>query len=383
MSWSAHLVQTMTGRVGEQLDLATGPSWTIPLNGIEDLTVTAPRAQLREIDPLWRRPRMASVLLCWESEALGRVPWILAPISQRPTEDRDTDSAQFTCRGIGMLLEKRTLFARDFAPGEESDLVKSVFSRKGMSLGTIAQDIVRASTEEKVGGYLPLRYASPREVASGLNERNYEGHNMANNGTWKLLTELTEVINGPDIAFRPEFVDDSPEYVRWAMYHGTRAQPTIAQEWMMDLDATAPEGPVVDLVPKFSDSERAQKVYWTGAGEGAGVLARTAFNINGLANHDPLVEVVGSTSDSENPELIQAHADAALANGSDTLLQLSVTIDGSDPDAEIGRWRVGDAAWVKTEGWLDVADGRHQRRIISAKGGGGTEVTLEFQEDTW
>lgn len=389
MTWSVHLVQTMTGRVGEELKVAGDISWSIPINGIEELSATVDRPQLRQISAALRRPRNGSLLLCWESETVGRVPWILAPISSPITEDPVSDTAKISCKGLGFLLENRFVLDDEFLPevGTPSaaamkNLTKSTFSRKGYSLGTIAQDIVKAATA-KTGGYLPIRYGTPRETGAGLNERNYEGFNLANIGAWKLLTELSEVTNGPDFTFRPEYVDGDEAMVRWVMYNGTVAQPTIHQTSTLDLDTTAPIGPVASVSPTRSSTNLTSRVYWTGAGEGAGILLRAAQDLSRLRDYTPLVETVGSTSDSENASLIQAHANAALADGKEPLTQLSVSMDGADRSAEIGTWFVGDSARVTVKGWLDIKDGTTQRRIISAKGSSSTEVTLEFQEDTW
>lgn len=387
MSWAAYLVQTMTGLRGKRLDIAADGSWGIPINGIEDWTVKVAKDELRSLDPLWWSPWRTSVLLCWVREDGTEVPWIMGPITQPPAEDRHT--AVLTCRGLGALLERRVILARDYGQdpdySRDSDMVwlaKSVVNLQGMSLGTIAQEYVRLSTTAKLGGWLPISYGSPREAGSTLNERNLEGWNLANNGTWKRLTELAEVRNGPDIAFRPAWADEAHTRVQWVMVHGTRAQPAIAQEWTMDLDTTSSESPVASVNVTTDASTLNSRVYWTGAGEGAGTLIRMAQEESRLQDHMPLLEVVGSTSDSDNPALIQEHADAALAAGEGALQQLTVRIDGSDQRCEIGRWRVGDTANVTIgTDWLTVRPGTRPMKVIAAKGSwSSTMVDLEFQE---
>lgn len=390
MSWKAFTVQTMTGVVGDELPVSSEGSWTIPLNGVEEWSLTVPRSVLRELDPKWWAPWKASVLVCWESPRLGRVPWLLGPLVSPVAEDLASDSATLSCRGLGALLERRVVLARDYgrqdvlpSAAEMQLLAKSVASLENRSLGTIAQDVVTLSTNDKTGGQLPIKFVSPRETGSGLNQRNYEGWNLANNGTWKRLEELTNVIGGPDIAFRPAWANAEETMVRWDMHHGTRAQPTIPQREVLYLDATAHDSPVANVSVKSTADSLVNRVYWTGAGEGAGTLVRMAQDVSRLADHMPLLEHVGSTSDSENASLVQQHAMSALADGIDPLLQLSVDIDGGDEDAEIGRWHVGDTAVVHLQGWLTVPDGALERRIISAKGNWGNSVTLEFQEDEY
>lgn len=390
MSWHAQLFRTRTGRLGAELRLGEGGSWDIPLNGVESFDVTVQKAQLARIHPSWWSMWGASVVVSWKGVDGVLKPWLAGPITEPPTETRGPGgTATLSCSGIGALLARRYVLAREFAmdPSHRPtaalpDLAKSSVVLRGMSLGTIAQEVVRLSTEAKLGGSLPIRYASPRETGATLNERTYEGWNLANNEAMKRLTELANVINGPDIAFRPEWGPEGT--VQWAMYHGTAAQPAIAQEWGMDLDSTASRSPVADVSPTLDGSGLAGRVYWTGAGEGAGTLIRLAQDTSRLADEAPLLETVGSTSDSENAGLIADHAAAALAAGRAPIRQLSFKVDGSDPRAEIGRWHVGDLARVTVgeDDWLTIPGGTRFERIISAKGSfSSAQVTLEFQPD--
>lgn len=378
MTWVAHLVQTMTGIKGAQLQLTSAGSWSAPAMGVEEWTVTVAKEQLSRIDPDWWMPRRASVLMSWVGADKRAVPWLMGPITQLPSESEST--ATLTCKGLPALLEQRIVLAADYT--DMAALAKSQARLTGRSLGTIAQDIVRLCTTEKLGGHLPIRYGSPRETGTGLNERTYEGFNLANNGLWKRLTEISEVIGGPDIQFRPAYTRDDESTVEWVMVHGTRAQPAIAQDWTMDLDTTSSSSPVAKVDVKNDAADLTNRVYWTGAGEGAGTLIRMVQDPAQLEDGMPLLESVGSTSDSENPALIQTHAERALAAGARPLQQITVKVDGSDPRCEIGRWRAGDTARVTLgSGWLTVAPGTRPLRIIAAKGTWASSmVDLEFQE---
>ena len=383
MTWVAHLVRTMDGRLGAQLDMASEGSWSIPINGIEDFSVTVSKAQLRRLERAWWENMRTSVVVSWVGDDGVPVPWVAGPIIGPPSEGRDT--ATLSCRGIGAVLEKRVVL--DLEPAEsptdtQRALATSVVRLRGMSLGTIAQEVVKRATGLKVGGYLPIAFGSPRETGAGLNERHYEGFNLANNGAWKRLTELTRVKGGPDIAFRPRWSSE-PGFLEWVMLHGTRAQPTIAQEWTMDVDTTSRLSPVADVAVSTDAGRLSNRVYWTGAGEGAGTLIRVVQDTSRLDGQMPLLEVVGATSDSESGTLVLQHARAELAAGRAPVTQITVTIDGSDPRCEIGRWRVGDAARLTMgSDWLTVPAGTSPKRIIAAKGSWDSPmVDIEFQDD--
>ncbi len=389
MTWEAHLVETRTGQVGARLEMTEAGSWTKPLGGIEEWKITASRDQLREIDPVRWLPWGASTLMSWKGHDGWLYPWLLGPITDLPDEDRDADTATFSCKGVGELLSRRLLMSEDF--GAESNtvaemqaLAESTVRYTGMSYGTMMRDMTELSMR-RVGATLPIVSGTPRETGSGLFDMTYYGHNLANNDLWKLLTERSGLAAGPDFAFRPRFREDEPNMVEWVLVTGTAAQPTIAQKWAMDLDTTASGTPVSTVKPSSDASGMANRVWWTGAGEDEGTLIRMAQNTGMLEDGMPLMELVGSTSDSDNASLLTSKAAAATVAGSAPLQQLTVEIDGADRRAEIGRWQVGDYANVVIgdDDWLAVpgTGGQGRRyKIISAKGGWHQKVTLEFQE---
>lgn len=382
MTWVAHLVRTMDGRKGAQLDLAAPGSWSIPLNGIEDFSVATSKPQLRRLERAWWSHMRTSVAVSWQHEDGTLDAWVAGPVMGPPAESETT--ATLACRGIGAVFEKRVVLAQEpvASPNDpQTALMKSVVSLTGMSLGTIAQEVVKRSVA-KVGGTLPIVYGTPRETGATLNRRNYEGFNLSNNGAWKRLTELTKVRNGPDIMFRPRWTDDGT-HLEWVMVNGTAAQPQIAQDWTMDLDTTSTRSPISKVDVKTDAARIANRVYWTGAGEGAGILARVVQDLSRLDDQMPLLEVVGSTSDSENGDLVRTHAEAELAAARAPITQISVKIDGADQRCEIGRWHVGDAANLTMgDDWLTVPKGTTPKRIISAKGSWtSATVDLEFQDD--
>ena len=389
MTWTAHLVETTSGQLGAELTIADTGSWSVALGAVEDWTVTVQRDRLREVEAARWAPWRSSILMSWR-DTEGRLrPWLLGPITDLPKENRDADTAQFSCKGIGELLERRVLMARDFGAYENSaeemrELAASLVFFKGMSYGTMMQEIVRLCTEERLGGSLPISYGSPRETGRELYQMTYYGYNLANNDPWKLINERANLIKGPDYAFRPRFVPGDPTRVEWELVHGTVAQRTIAQDWTMDLDTTASSSPLASITPVSDSSRMTNRAWRTGAGEDAGTLIRMGANMDQLSAGMPLMEHVGSDSDSDNPNLLTNKAAADLWNGSAPLQQLTVEVNGADPRAEIGRWHVGDYANLTIgDDWLTVPSTDGQARpykIIAAKGGWGQIVTLEFQE---
>ena len=382
MTWVAHLVRTMDGQRGAQLDLAATGGWEIPLNGIEEFSVTVGKRQLLRLDPLWWKPWRVSVAVSWQKPDGTLDAWIAGPIINLPTGESRT-TATFPCRGIGAVLARRNLTAQEpisQSTAAQVEMMTKNLRYAGMSYGTIAQEVVKRGLA-KVGGTLPIVFGSPREQGASLRVRTYEGFNLANNQVWKRLVELSGVRNGPDIAFRPRWADDGN--LEWVMVHGTHAQPQIAQTWAMDLDTTSTRSPISSVNVTTDASRLAARVFWTGAGEGSTTMVRVAEDRSRLADQMPLLETVGSTSDSDNRDLIRDHALGELAASKDPVTQIDMKVNGADPRAEIGRWHVGDSARVTmSDDWLTVPKGTTQKRIIAASGSwSNSMVNLSFQDD--
>lgn len=389
MTWTAHLVETTSGQLGAELTISESGSWSAALGDVEEWKVTVGRKRLREVEPARWAPWRSSILMSWR-DSEGRLrPWLLGPITNLPSENRTADTATFSCKGVGELLERRVLMARDFGAqantGEEmTALAESQVVLKNMSYGTMMQEIVRLCTQERMGGSLPISFGSPRETGSELFTMTYYGYNLANNDAWKLINARANLIKGPDYAFRPRFVPGDPTRVEWELVHGTVAQRTIAQDWTMDLDTTSRNSPLAEVDPISDASTMMNRAWRTGAGEDAGTLIRMGVNMDQISAGMPLMEHVGSDSDSDNPNLLNNRAEADLWNGSAPLQQITVDVNGADPRAEIGRWHVGDYANLTIgDDWLTVpsTNGRAKPyKIIAAKGGWDQTVTLEFQE---
>lgn len=388
MTWHAYLVRTLSGDVGRRItrDTGNGGSWSVTLNDIEEATLTVDASMFDRLEPKWWAPWKASVLLTYTGHE-GEVPVILGPIVKPVTQSGS--QVTVNVRGVGALLDRRVVLDRDYVfegdtPGASAmtALAKSTVSLSGRSLGTIAQDVVELVTDGKTAGQLPIRYGTPRESGSTLNQRNYEGFNLSNNGAWKRLGELSNVIGGPDIAFRPAWANAGRTRVEWVMVNGTRAQPVIDQKRRLLFDTTSTRATLSGVTVSTDAGDMTNRVYWTGAGEGAGTLVRVAQGIDALGGDMPLLESVGSTSDSDNAALVQEHARAALAVGLSARVQYTGVVDLADRRTAPGLWHVGDAADLILAGRVDVPDGKRSVRIIAAKGSlGSDQATLELEHE--
>lgn len=368
MTWTVHLVETLTGNLVSPLPVSSG-SWTDAINDAGDLKVKVPTPWLLK-QPRWRWGAWsASLLACFQGEPLA-----LGPIVKDPQGGRDF--TELEAGDLWSLLDQRVTTDRDY-PESEADggkaLAESTLSLNEGSLGTIGRRIVERA-QLRPSGWFPISYGSPEELGSNR-ERNFEGFNLGNNSAGKRLRELTEVINGPDISFRPRWVERGNR-VEWVMFHGTEGMPEIAQDHTYTVDLTAPSARAV--APKVSSEfVPYARVYASGDGQDKGTLIR--ITDEPVAEHMPLLETVLADSQTSNPDLLTSRGRGLLQQG--RTVQLSVSVD--DPLMPLHTWWAGDEVTVIwPHGWPQLDGGTYRMRILKRSGDfSGRRVNVEFQPE--
>jgi hypothetical protein len=106
-----------------------------------------------------------------------------------------------------------------------------------MSLGSIATKVVQAVTNA-TGYGLPIVFPSIIADTDPTHVRNYYGYNLKSAGS--ALTDLTGVLNGPDIDFTPVWADANRSAINYQMRVGTTAQPKLFGANEVVFDATQP-----------------------------------------------------------------------------------------------------------------------------------------------
>ncbi len=374
MTWRVYLGQTMTGIVGPSIAHSTGNA-EIPLNDIESMSATFNRSELVGVERSWWSPWAGALLVSYEDEYIEETLIAAGPIDKPVKDTPKTGKLEISAGGIGALLSHREVLAGDFRPGQEEALKLSVLDWSGVSLGSIVGRIITAATSKRAG-WLPI-VIPPEEPA--VRQRTYEGWNVANNLAWKRITEITEVIDGPDVMLRPRFVAGSNRTrFEWVLYTGTEAQPTIPQTAQVLWDSTAQQSPIANVEVTSNATRLAHRVYATGAGEGAGIALQIA-EAKTIPEYMPLLETTISDTDTENLDLLRSKATSTLA--SQGIDQVTFTVE-STAESPIGSWNVGDAVDATLTGWLNIPDGTYTLRIISAKYDlTNSTVTVECQED--
>lgn len=362
--WKVYPILTTTGEVGSAYDPSQG-SWSIELNSIEELDITVQKKELLTRSQEWWAPYSGGLLLTYTGEDRVEYPIIAGPIYDYGQESLKT--LELRAAGIRKIFERRTVW---------HDL-----TYRAMTYGEIAWKLCEHGMD-KPGGQLPIRHGVAYET--GRYQRTYEQWNLANNAIDKRWTELSEVINGPDIMFRPQWADSSHRRIEWVMVHGTTTNTAIAQDRVPDFDTTAPSADVGEPSIITGGEGLFHRIWCTGSGEGEGIVREYSQDLQGINQYQPFMETVISDSDQDKPDVLRAKAEGALRAAQSMSEQVFFDVHAGSPKNSFGTYHVGDTANVTLGAqWIALPAGSYPMKIIKANGSLGQMVTLDFQESDW
>lgn len=364
-AWNVYSLRTTTGEVGSTLD-PVGGSWSIELNKVEDFSITVKKSQLLKRERLWWYPWSGGVLFTRKDSFGYEHPVVAGPITDYGAES--LDELELQCSGIRKVFEYRVL---------DKDLRFT-----NSTYGEMMWGLVQAGMKEKPGGSLPIVRGVPFE--QGEWEMTYYGWNLANNSIDKLLTERSEIQRGPDVMFRPRWVEGKYlQQIEWVMVYGTKLSPLIPQERSPDFDTTAAASDVAEVSVSSTGKDLRHKYWCTGAGEGAGTAIGSAVDLSGVEAGQPFLEAVMSVSDQDKVSELEKKAAGALTGSVQMIDQVTMKVNIASEKNPLGSFFVGDTATVTLRDWVNIPDGTRPMTIIKMNGDLSDMVTLDFQEGSW
>lgn len=380
--WKAFLFQVPTGSIGPAVNLQEGADYSLPLSDDTTAKFALDKTDLPIFDPTidahrnleyWLGSWGPGIVYTFQDRAI-----FAGPLISNPREY--AKEIQFDAGGARSILKKRFVV-------KESDLyspniAKGVIQFKGMSLGTIAQEVVKVGMA-KPRGNLPINFASPRETTANdaEHQRTYRAYNVNTLTVDEVLTKISEVSRGPDIAFRPRLINDAQ--LVWDMVHGTENNPRIAQKVIPRWDLTAEKSDVASLEITKTGTYETDRVIVTGSGTNEATIMAMAENLDRGSSDMPLLESSYNIQ-SDSKSNVKKHAESTLLQHRRPLREytLFVSTYGEYP---LGTYWPGDLAIIYVKGFFNLPDGEHKMRILNMTGGfGSSQVRLSMQlDDQW
>lgn len=363
MGYALYWLDVRTGQVGAPIEASTA-SWEIQLNKTEELSLTVHKPSLARIPAYLWQPPTGGVLLTHTGPDGIEYPIIAGPIHDWGNEQ--ANSLEIKAAGVRYFFEHRVIH-------QNLRFTKTTLGEIAWALAVHGMD--------RPGGQFPLVHGTLAD--SGDRERTYDAWNVANNLIAKRWTELSNVINGPDIMIRPAWANEGRTAIQWVFVHGTEQYPFIAQEWVPDFDTTAAAGEIADITVASSGKNIAYRIWCTGAGEGEGTAIAWAEGLTAIVQGAPYLETVMSDADQANIAVLRQKAEGALAARQKMIDQVTLKFPANSRKTPLGAFFVGDVAAVTTRGWMSIPDGARDMRIIKMSGSLESEVTIDFQEAAW
>lgn len=376
------VASTRTGQIVADMPWVGVPRWEYRLNTAGSLTCAIPveavdKSTLDELCTPWRW----TWGWAWGSHILQAGP----VVTDRYTDQEGPATVDVGCGGLWHLLTRRVLVNAAWSEGLDVASAVADVVLTGRTLRQIARDLVSGDLT-RTGHSLPI--ALPANDPAGTHERTYPGYDLAMVG--ERLQQLTQVIDGPEVEFRPRYTSDARTAIEWEMRAGS---PRLGQlgyphAWDYGQALTHVDYDRDGADQTFGHFER-------GNGMERGLLTgyQDDKTLVSLASYPwPDLESVGmsSTSDTDTVNL-QAKADGQVATHARPVVNWSATVrmDGTNGQGAATRSpsldvvRAGDNAVFTMRDHRRIADGTYTRRILGASSGSNLDTaTLVLQSTT-
>ncbi|MEV6226839.1 hypothetical protein AB0L88_02960 [Saccharopolyspora shandongensis] len=306
----------------EQLNAGGTATITCPLDAATGRDTWDDRSPAYVLRGIISGPWRFSLAIVWGNT----VAWAGPLVSPVPA----LSGVELKCSTLWALFGRRRLMT--YAAVDPASLSATV-SFTGRSLAGIARGIVEHATAE-YGRELPLDYLPV--TVDGDHERTYHGYDYK--PVDEALRQLSEVIDGPDIDFRPVLVRTATgEQIRWQVRIGQPELGDPAAPLIWDQGAG-----LVDMSFDVDGSRMCSYVAVPGDGQENAKTFGTAYSNELVDAGWPALEDANSDhSSSTNRDELDAYAAAHLAAYKRPLVARSATIDPAVyPGLDV--WRLGD-----------------------------------------
>lgn len=364
LPWRLFVAETATGHIIRDVPFVGYPQWSYGLNQAGALAPKIPlgaidKAELRSVLDYWR----LSWGLSW-----GDHIWQCGPVvTYRFSDAEGPPTVDVGCAGIWSLFSQKRVIANPAWTGVSLAEAAADVALTNLSLHTIAKRLMQNDMTRN--GSLPI--VLPADIV-GTQERNYPGYDMAYVG--ERISQLTQVIDGPEVEFRPEYTDSGHTAVQWRMRVGNPRLGNLGLPHSWDYCKA------LSHVDEDGDGSQQQfRAFVRGNGMERGLLVGRYEDTEMTDLGWPMLESIDGnhSSATELPTLNGwAQADVETYRRGINTWAGRVRIDGTD-----GRGRrtgspalnivsAGDNAYFTMKDHRWIPDGIYGQRILSVNSGG-------------
>lgn len=386
------VANTRTGQMVGDLPFTAAPTWSRALNGSGTLSGVSVPLNPTQLDAdmaqRLREPWRWTVLWCYGATILQA--GILSSVTVDDTQKPSVASLNTTT--LWEFLTRKRLVV---TPGQDIGTAAAnvVFSptspdiaNKGLSLHSIARRLVELATVNGDPTYrLPLILP---DVIGGTSVRTYLGSDLATTGT--RLSELTQVDQGPEVEFSPEFVDSTQGYFRWQMRIGNNRLGQLGFPHVWDYQrallslSTGIDGTdmTFSVISKGQDTRTVSSA--TPPVASGALISAAASDTLYTGQGWPALQTAdtGHTSTIDTAT-VQGYATAAITTHKVPVQTATarISINGLDNQGRqtgapsIDLVSVGDTAFFGLVGHPFLADGQYGMRILTLESGPDASTT--------
>jgi hypothetical protein len=305
------------------------------------------------------------------------IPLMWGVLGER--QDRWDDVTFPLISPLTLLDSRLAVRENEFKTGKSTNVI----SFNGLSLRGLAAELGYVGVQAKNGGQLPIDW-NYRGERGNHQRTNYQAWNIQNLSLKHLLTNLSNVQGGPDMAFRPYWAD--VQHVRIGFMAGSDGDVYLAQDHQpVTLNAFpgggSLEGMTVDYALPY------QRVYASGSGTDAATVTAYAEDMSQITGqYDPpiLRELAWSDTDVDKSDLLLSKARAVLNANHRPLMQMCGYVNVDDlradgyPQHPLGSFWPGEQCYLDLNGHPTLPDGRYVNRLMEMSGDESARVLLKF-----
>lgn len=382
--WRLFVASTVTGQIVGDVPFSGTPSWDSGINVTGRLEVQVPLGGGSAAEGGIAKTDLWPYLDYWRwSWGLAYDAYICqcGPlVTYQFSDEAGPPTVRIGCTGLwGLFTNKRLLINPAWTAGTPITDTSADTVLTDLTLHSIARRLV--SNDLTRNGSLPI--VLPAEI-TGTETRTYPGYDLANVG--ERMQQLTQVINGPEIEFRPEYTDSTRRAVRWPMRIGNPRLGNLGLPHAFDY------GRALTHLDIDADGSAQQFDTWVrGNGTERGLLTGRYTDTSLVAAGWPNLENVDNnhTSDIEPATMNGwAQADVQTYRTGMSLASATVRVDGSDGRGDqlsrspsLDLIAAGDTATFTITGHRFVRDGTYAHRILGISSAQGLPyANLKLQE---